>query len=61
MAGDRLSRILARLSAKDVPGGETRRLCEVSAEVMALSGAGIMLVSGELPHGSLCTTDTVSS
>ena len=45
------------------PGGEldTQRLCEVSAGVTGMTGAGIMLMSGDVPRGSVCTTDTVSS
>jgi GAF domain-containing protein len=40
---------------------ETSRLCEVGAEVTGMSGAGIMLMSGDLPHGSVCTTNKVSA
>jgi hypothetical protein len=32
----------------------------VSAEVADMSGAGIMLMSGDVPRGSVCTTDKVS-
>jgi hypothetical protein len=39
---------------------DTRRLCEVAAEVTGLSGAGIMLMSGDFPVGSICTSDPVS-
>jgi hypothetical protein len=60
MAGDRLQRIFAELSAG---GGSpsSARLCEVSAEITGVSGAGIMLMSGDVPQGSLCTTDEVSA
>ncbi|MGI8792501.1 MAG: GAF domain-containing protein, partial [Acidimicrobiales bacterium] len=40
---------------------ETKRLCEVCAEVTAMTGAGIMLMSGDVPRGSVCTTDDVSA
>jgi hypothetical protein len=40
--------------------GETTRLCQVCAEVTCLSGAGIMLMSGDEPRGSLCTSNQVS-
>jgi len=40
---------------------ETARLCRVCAEVTAMTGAGIMLMEGDVPHGSLCTTDDVSA
>src|SRR6202034_4375082 len=59
MAGDRLERILTALSSGDPRS--SRRLCEVGADVIAVSGAGVMLMSGDLPHGSVCTTDAVSS
>lgn len=51
-----LSRILQ-------PGGEleTQRLCDVCAEVTGTTGAGIMLMSGDIQRGSVCTTDTVSA
>jgi hypothetical protein len=60
MAGARLVRILAQLSAEGDGGSETRRLCEVAATVTAMSGAGIMLLSGDLPQGSVCVTGDVS-
>jgi hypothetical protein len=37
------------------------RLCEVSADVAAVSGAGIMLMSGDVPRGSVCSSDEVSA
>lgn len=45
------------------PGGEleTQRLCDVCAEVTGATGAGIMLMSGDIPRGSVCTTDAVST
>src|SRR6185437_3734474 len=59
MAADRLARILAGLSA--VSGGRSSaRLCEVSRDIVGVSGAGIMLMSDDLSRGSLCTTDEVS-
>ena len=59
VATERLSRILALLAVEST-AGETSRLCAVAAEVTAVSGAGIMLLSGEAPQGSLCSTDAVS-
>jgi hypothetical protein len=52
-------RILAELSA-GAGGQTTARLCEVSRDALGMSGAGIMLMSGALSRGSLCTTDEVS-
>ena len=60
MAGDRRSRILAELAAGDGRRA-SRGLCEVGAEVIGVSGAGVMLMSGDIPSGSLCTTNEVSS
>ncbi len=59
--GDRRRRILELLVGSGAPGLETKRLCEVCAEVTGLNGAGIMLMSGDVPHGSLCTTNEVSA
>lgn len=36
------------------------RLCAVCAAIAGVNGAGIMLMSGDLPRGSLCTTNEVS-
>lgn len=61
MPGDRRMRILAKLSDRSGPALEARRLCDVCAEVTAVSGAGIMLMSGDVPRGSACTTNEVST
>ena len=37
------------------------RLCEVAAEVTDMSGAGIMLMSGDVSRGSLCSSNAVSA
>ena len=58
MAADRVLRIMGLMAADG--GGGSRRLCEVSAEVTGMSGAGIMLVDGSGPVGSLCSTDDTS-
>ena len=59
-AGERRLRILALLTG-DEAGAETNRLCRVSAEVTGMSGAGLMLLTGDVPSISLCTSDTVSA
>src|SRR5438874_129155 len=59
MAGDRLHRILAALSG----GGESwssAQLCTVCRGIVDVSGAGVMLMSGDMPRGSLGSTDEVS-
>jgi len=57
----RRRRILGLLSADGAPALATRRLCDVCAEVTNMSGAGIMLMAGDIPHGSVCTTNEVSA
>lgn len=59
--GRRRERILGQLVGVGVPVLGTRRLCEVCAEVTDMSGAGVMLMSDDVPRGSLCTTDTTSA
>jgi hypothetical protein len=61
VAGERRLRILARLVGGGTPELATKRLCEVCADVTGTSGAGIMLMSGDVPRGSVCTTDDVSA
>src|SRR5579864_1025735 len=61
MAADRRTRILAKLAGDEPAGGQTRRLCHVCAEVIDVTGAGIMLMSGDVRQGSVCTTDEVSA
>jgi hypothetical protein len=58
VAGERLRRILAALSG---PGASATRPCEASTDIMGMSGAGIMLMSGDVLQGSLCTTNEVSA
>jgi hypothetical protein len=59
MAGDRLHRILVALSAGE-DGWSSARLCGVCPGIVGVNGAGVMLMSGDIPRGSLCTTDEVS-
>ena len=61
MAPDRAVRILAQLTSEG--GGEwsSTRLCEVTRDIVGVSGAGIMLMSGDQPGGSLCATNDVSN
>lgn len=59
MAGDRLDRILAGLSAG--PGAwSAAGLCEACRGIAGVNGAGVMLMSGDIPRGSLCASDDVS-
>jgi GAF domain/ANTAR domain len=59
--GERRTRILGKLVGIGAPELESKRLCEVCAEVTGASGAGIMLMSGDVPRGSVCTTNEVSA
>jgi hypothetical protein len=38
-----------------------RRLCEVSAAVTGVDGAGILLMADDVPHGPVCTSDATSA
>jgi ANTAR domain len=60
-AGERRLRILGLLVSGEDSGPETGRLCGLSAEVTGMTGAGIMLMSDDVPRGSICSTDSVSS
>ena len=61
MSDERLLHILRRLAEVN-PRGGTEGLCQVTAEVVEVSGAGIMLMSIDpYPHGSLCSTNAVSA
>jgi hypothetical protein len=59
--GDRLLRILAKLGAEGAGEGGASRLCEVCADVLVMSGAGIMLMSGDTHRGSVCSSNDVSA
>ncbi len=59
MPGERLNRILAALSDGG-DGWSSARLCGACPGIMGVNGAGIMLMSADIPRGSLCTSDEVS-
>ena len=60
MAGDRLHRILAELSAGGVDVWSSARLCRGFVKIVGVDGAGVMLMSGDIRRGSLCSTNEVS-
>jgi GAF domain len=60
MTSDRLHRILAELSAGEADVWSSARLCRGCVKIVGVDGAGIMLMSGDIPRGSLCTTNAVS-
>jgi GAF domain len=53
-------RFLAELSAGGPATPSAARLCQASTEIVGVTGSGIMLMSGDVPRGSLCATDDVS-
>ena len=58
MADGRLLRILTQL---EHGGPDPAGLCEVCADVTAMTGAGIMLMSGDVRRGSVCSSNEVSA
>ena len=60
MAGDRLTRILAELETKRAGDRLPTHLCEVTTDILGVTGVGVMLM-GDVPQGTLCTTNSVSS
>jgi hypothetical protein len=61
VAGERRLRILSRLVGSSAPDLGTKRLCDVALEVTRTSGAGIMLMAGDRPRASVCTSNGVSA
>ena len=61
MPAEHRLRLLNHLAGRGAFGFETNRLCEVCAEVTGMTGAGIMLMSGDIPQGTVCTSDEVSA
>ena len=58
------SQLHQRLLSKVMDGVkvlDTDRLCEVCVDVTGTSGAGIMIMSGDIPTGSLQTSNAVSA
>jgi hypothetical protein len=61
VTGDRLSRIQAEMTAGGDGTWSSARLCEVTRDMVGMSGAGIMLMSGDIPVGSLHSTNDASN
>ena len=61
MTGGRRRHILAELATDSERDVTAVALCGVCRDVTGMSGAGIMLMSGELPLGSIGTTGAVSA
>jgi hypothetical protein len=58
--GDRPLRILNKLRVAEDGQSEPARLCAVCADVLDMTGAGVMLMSGDVPRGSVCSSNDVS-
>jgi GAF domain-containing protein len=61
VSGERRLRILAELVVDGPNGLTSQRLGEVCQRVTGVTGASIMLMSGDVVRGSLCATDEVSA
>jgi len=48
------------MAADGADAWSPERLCGVCPDIVGVNGAGVMLMSGDIPRGSLCTTDAVS-
>ena len=51
---------MAELSAGGPDAWSSARLCAVCPGIVGVNGAGVMLMSGDIPSGSLCTSNEVS-
>lgn len=60
MPRERLLHVLTLLS-RDGVDLATDRLCQVGAQVTAMTGTGLMLMWDDIQRGSLCSTDDVSA
>jgi GAF domain len=60
VAADRLVRILERLVSAGVSPSEPGPLCQVAADLVVVTGAGVMILADGVPQASLCTTGSVS-
>jgi hypothetical protein len=61
MAADRRARIVARIVAAGGSPSAPGPLCEVAAEVIGVTGAGVMVMHDDIPQASLCSTGPVSA
>jgi hypothetical protein len=60
MASERLQRVLAALPVT-ADSGPAAGLCDACADLIGVDGAGVMLMSGDIPRGSLCASGDVSN
>src|SRR5260221_3782583 len=55
-----MGRILTALADGGADSWSSATLCPVCPHIVGVAGAGVMLMSGDIPRGSLCTTNAVS-
>lgn len=60
MRGERRDRVLAALADGGAASWSSARLCAVCPGIVGVDGAGVMLMSGDIPRGTLCSTNAVS-
>jgi hypothetical protein len=60
VAADRLARVVDRLIAAGASPSAPGPLCQVAANLVAVTGAGVMILADGVPQASLCTTGGVS-
>ena len=61
VAAERLARILERVVAAGTSPSAPGPLCQVAADLVAVTGAGVMILADGVPQASLCTTGSVSA
>jgi hypothetical protein len=61
MPSARVLRILTQLKDSSELPAEPERLCQVSAQIVGASGAGIMLAPGDSQGGTICSSNEVST
>jgi hypothetical protein len=61
VAGDRRARIVARIVAAGGSPSAPGPLCQVAADIIGLTGAGVMVLHNGVPQASLCSTGPVAA
>jgi hypothetical protein len=61
VAGERLAHVLERLVAAGISSSTPGPLCEVAADLVAVTGAGVMILTDGVPQASLCSSGRVAA
>jgi hypothetical protein len=61
VAADRLARILERVVRAGTSPSAPGPLCQVAADLVAVTGAGVMILAEGVPQASLCSTGSVAA